>query len=118
MLKTFDSLSDETLLEIANQMMNDLMDASTHMDYERHIQHFSRRAKSILDETQFKVVCGVYQEKMGTFTDREFIGLFRRPDSIAVIWKQHYSKVAGDYVAEMVMIIEDNQYRVDHAFVF
>ena len=55
---------------------------------------------------------------MGIFTDRDFVKLFRRPESVAIIWTQKYSKVKGDYVAEMVMLIEDDQYRVDHAFVF
>lgn len=75
-------------------------------------------AKSILDETQFGVVCEVYQEKMGVLTEIEFVELFLRPDSLVVIWKQSYSKVSGDYGAEMVMKIEDNQFRVDHTFVF
>ncbi|QIO06774.1 hypothetical protein [Acinetobacter shaoyimingii] len=118
MVTNFEQLSDVELLNIGNALMNQLMDASTRQDYQAHIQDFSKRAKSVLDETQFKIVCGVYQEKNGFFTEREFVALFRRPDSVAFIWKQHYSKVEGDYVAEMVMIIEDGEYKVDHAFVF
>lgn len=111
-------LTDSELLGIANTMMDDLMNASTRKDYQAHIQHFTQRAQSVLDETQFKVVCEIYQEKMGVFTEREFVALFRRPDSVAIIWRQRYSKVAGDYVAEMVMKIENTHFRVDHAFVF
>lgn len=118
MVKAFAELSDQEALKIANQMMDALMQASTDKHYQKHIQHFSKRAQSMLDETQFEVVCDVYQKKYGFFTTRKFIHLFRRPDSIAVVWQQHYSKVEGAYVAEMVMIIEDGQYKVDHAFVF
>lgn len=118
MALSFDQLTDTELLNIANQMMDSLMQASIEKDYAKHIQYFSQRAKSTLDETQFKIVCGVYQEKMGIFTEREFVKLFRRPESVAVIWTQKYSQVKGEYVAEMVMLIEDDQYRVDHAFVF
>ena len=114
----FDQLTDAELLDIANHMMDSLMQASTEKDYAKHIQYFSQRAQSVLDETRFKIICGVYQETMGIFTDREFVKLFRRPESVAIIWTQKYSKVKGDYVAEMVMLIEDDQYRVDHAFVF
>lgn len=114
----FEHLSDQALLDIANPMMDGLMDASIRKDYLAHVQYFTQRAKSVLDETQFNIVCGVYQEKMGIFTDRQFVALFRRPESVAFIWKQNYSKVAGDYVAEMVLVIEDDQYKVDHAFVF
>ena len=118
MVKPLHELSDNELIDIGNCLMDQLMDASTRQDYPAHIQHFSKRAQSVLDETQFKMVCGVYQEKNGFFTAREFVALFRRPESVAFIWKQHYSKVAGDYVAEMVLIVEDDAYKVDHAFVF
>ena len=114
----FNQLSDQEALSIATQMMDELMDASTQQDYLAHIQHFSKRAQSILDETQFKIVCQVYQQKYGFFGAREFVTLFRRPESIAFIWRQSYSKVSGDYVAEMVMIQEDGEYKVDHAYVF
>lgn len=111
-------ISDQAALKIANQMMRDLMDASTQKDYAQHIRHFSKRAQTMLDETQFEVICEVYQKKLGFFQDREFVALFRRPDSIAFIWRQKYSKAQGDFVAEMVMIVEDGEYKVDHAFVF
>lgn len=117
-MKNLADLSDQDALEIANQMMDALMDASTRQDYAAHIQHFSKRAQSVLDQTQFEVVCEVYQKKNGFFQEREFVALFRRPESIAFIWKQRYSKAEGDYVAEMVMIVEEGEYKVDHAFVF
>ena len=118
MISTINDLNDQEALEIATQMMNDLMDASTQKDYARHIRHFSKRAQSMLDETQFEVVCEVYQKKYGFFQDREFVALFRRSDSIAFIWRQRYSKAQGDFVAEMVMILEEGEYKVDHAYVF
>lgn len=118
MKKNLEQLSDQEALDIANNMMDTLMDASTRQDYAAHSQHFSKRAQSALDETQFEVVCEVYQKKYGFFQEREFVKLFRRPESIAFIWKQRYSKVDGDYVAEMVMIMEEGEYKVDHAFVF
>lgn len=118
MISIISDLNDQEALKIANQMMDDLMDASTQKDYARHIRHFSKRAQSMLDETQFEIVCEVYQKKYGFFQDRQFVALFRRPDSIAFIWRQTYSKAQGDFVAEMVMILEEGDYRIDHAYVF
>lgn len=118
MVSKISDLTDQDALKIANQMMDDLMNASTQKDYIKHIRHFSKRAQNILDETQFEVICEVYQKKLGFFQDRAFIALFRRPDSIAFIWRQTYSKAKGDFVAEMVMIVEYGEYKVDHAFVF
>lgn len=118
MASEFKDLSDNELMIIGNKMMDQLMAASTRIDYQAHVHHFSNRVKSMISEAQFNAMCAAYQKNFGIFTKRKFVAVFRRPDSIAFVWKQNYSQVEGDYVAEMVMIIEDDTYKVDHAVVF
>lgn len=84
-LKPFEQLSDIQLLDIATHMMNHLMDASTRQDYWAHIQDFLKRAQTPLDPTYFEQICTECQQRFGFFSHREFVALFRRPDSIAVI---------------------------------
>ncbi len=111
-------LSDAAILAIANPIMDNLMDASTHIDYERHIRDFSPRLKAQLSPQSLHAICADYQGSKGFFTTREFVALFRRPDSVAVIWKQGFSLQAGEFVAEMVLIEQDGRYLVDHVMVF
>ena len=111
-------MSDSEILAIANPIMDNLMEASTRIDYENHIRDFTDRAKSVLSKEWFDIVCMEYQGTKGLFGPREFIMLFRRPDSVAVIWKQSFSQRAGDYVAEMVLVEDDGRYLVDHVMVF
>lgn len=65
-----------------------------------------------------------YQQKpnyaiKGTFfTERELVGIFRCPNSVAIIWKQAFSKQAGEYVAELVLIQNDDRLLVDLVMVF
>lgn len=40
--------TDLEILSIANPIMDSLMDASTAIDYERHIKDFTDRLKSVL----------------------------------------------------------------------
>ena len=40
----FDQLTDAELVDIANHMMDSLMQASIEKDYDKHIQYFSQRA--------------------------------------------------------------------------
>lgn len=110
--------SDLEILAIANPIMDHLMEASTRIDYENHVRDFTERAKSALSKEWFEIVCKQYQGTKGFFGPREFITLFRRPDSVALIWKQSFSKQAGDYVAEMVLVEENGRYLVDHVMVF
>jgi hypothetical protein len=110
--------SDSDILAIANPIMDHLMEASTRIDYDNHVHDFTERAKSVLSKEWFEIVCREYQGTKGFFGQREFVTLFRRPDSVAIIWKQSFSQKPGDYVAEMVLVEEDGRYLVDHVMVF
>jgi S-adenosylmethionine:diacylglycerol 3-amino-3-carboxypropyl transferase len=110
--------SDAEILAIANPIMDNLMDASTKIDYERHIRDFSGRLKSMLSRELLERICQDYQNSKGFFAQREFVAVFRRPDSVAVIWQQGFSKQPGEFVAEMVLIQQNGKYLVDHVMVF
>lgn len=110
--------SDAEILAIANPIMDNLMEASTKMDYERHIRDFSDRLKAQMSKARLQWICKEYQSTKGFFAEREFVALFRRPDSVALVWRQGFTAQAGDYVAEMVLIQQDGQYLVDHVMVF
>lgn len=110
--------SDEDILAVVNPIMDKLMAASTAIDYERHIQDFTMRAKSMLPKERFQSVCREYQASKGFFASRELVAIFRRPDSIAVIWKQWFSQQPGEYVAELVLVQQEGNYLIDHVMIF
>lgn len=110
--------SDEEILKIVDPIMDNLMAASTDIDHQRHVRDFTDRIKDIVTEQYLQQVCVQYQSHKGFFTEREFVAIFRRPDSIAVIWRQRFSKVPGDYVAELVLVEQNSRYLVDHVMVF
>lgn len=110
--------SDADILSVANPIMDNLMDASTVIDYENHIRDFSDRLKRVLSKEQLVWICQDYQRTKGFFAEREFVAVFRRPDSVAVIWKQRFTRQAGDFVAEMVLVQQNGKYLVDHVMVF
>lgn len=113
----FMPMSDEDILAIATPIMDNLMAASTAMDHERHIRDFTDRAKSVLSEDYFQFICEDYQKNKGFFSTREFVAAFRRPDSLAVVWKQHFTKQAGEFLAELVLIRKNDKFLVDHVMV-
>ncbi len=109
--------SDGEILAIADPIMDNLMDASTAIDYERHVRDFTDRAKSMLSKEWLEFICKDYQSTKGFFTQREFVAIFRRPESVAIVWKQGFSEQAGEFVAEMVLVNKDGRYLVDHVMV-
>jgi hypothetical protein len=110
--------SDAEILAMANPIMDNLMEASTAIDHERHVRDFTDRLKAIVTKDHLEKVCLQYQGEKGYFSGREVIAIFRRPNSVAIVWKQRFTKVAGEFVAEMVLVEQGSRYLVDHVMVF
>lgn|SRR5690554_4097297 len=114
----FEEMSEREILDIANPIMDNLMEASTNIDHERHVRDFSTRMLKIVRRDSLNEVCIKYQAEKGFFAERELVAVFRRPESAAIIWKQYFTKIPGEHVAEMVLVYENGRFLVDHAMVF
>lgn len=110
--------SDAEILAVAVPIMDNLMDASTAIDYERHTRDFTDRAKNVLSKDSLQSICEHYQSTKGFFAKREFVAVFRRPGSVAVVWRQGFTKQPGEFVAELVLVQQGGKYLVDHVMVF
>ena len=115
---SFERMTDQQILDIANRIIDNLMDASTHIDHARHVQDFTDRMRNIVTPEYLECVCRQYQSEKGYFSDRVPISVFKRPHSAAIVWKQSFTKAPGEFVAEMVLVNENGRYLVDHAMVF
>lgn len=110
--------SDQAILAVATPIMDNLMAASTAIDHARHTRDFTERARGVLPKSTFECVCRQYQDTKGFFAEREFVAVFRRPASVAIVWRQRFTGVEGEYVAELVLVQQDGKYLVDHVMVF
>lgn len=110
--------SDREILAVADPIMDNLMEGSTEINHEKHARDFTERMKRIVTKEYLEAVCRKYQAERGYFSRREFIAVFRRPQSVAIVWKQWFTKEEGEYVAELVLVENASRYLVDHAMVF
>lgn len=110
--------SDEEILKVADPIMDNLMEASTDIDHERHVRDFTERLKTLVTKDYLEKVCRQYQAEKGFFSKREYVAIFRRPQSVAIVWRQWFTKQPGEFVAEMVLVEQDSRYLVDHVMVF
>jgi len=113
-----EQMSDTEILAIANPIMDNLMDASTKIDHERHVRDFSDRLKGIVTREHLQRVCEEYQQVKGYFAAREPVAVFRRPGAVAIVWRQRFMKAPGEFVAEMLLTETDGKYLTDHVMVF
>lgn len=114
----FEEMSEKEILDIATPIMDNLMDASTNIDHEAHIRNFTDRMQNIVTKEYLRRVCEQYQQEKGFFSDRKFVATFKRPDSVAIIWKQSFTKAKGEFVAEMVLVHQGGEFLCDHVMVF
>ena len=98
--------------------MDNLMDASSAIDYERHVRDFTDRAKSVLPKERLRKICEEYQSTKGFFGKRECDAIFRRSESVVIVWKQWFTKQRGEFVAELLLVQQGDRYLVDHVMVF
>ncbi|MCR9279458.1 MAG: hypothetical protein NXH85_15990 [Pseudomonadaceae bacterium] len=111
-------LPDAELLALIEPIMDNLMAGSTAIDHAMHTRDFTGRMLDLVSPERLEEMCQRYQSELGLFTDRELISLVRRPDAVAVLWRQNFSKAAGDFVAEALFVEEQGELLVDHAMVW
>lgn len=114
----FEKMSEKEILDIANPIMDNLMEASTDIDHERHIKDFTDRMKRIVTKEHLQKVCEEYQAEKGFFRERSTVAVFKRPNSAAIVWKQSFTKAKGEFVAEMVLVHRNGRFLCDHTMVF
>jgi hypothetical protein len=114
----FESFSEKALWDIANPIMDNLMDGSMEINHSKHCQDFTQRMLDIVTAEYFENVCVQYQCEKGFFSERVPVAVFKRPDSVAFVWKQGFIKAKGEFVAEMILVHKDGNFLVDHVLVF
>lgn len=110
--------SDEEILAVVDPIMDNLMDGSTEIDHAKHVRDFTDRMKEIVTAEKLQEICKRYQAKWGYLGKREPVAVFRRENSIAVVWKQWCTETEDEFVAELVLIEEDGRYLVEHVVFF
>ena len=110
--------TDADILAVVGPIMDNLMAASTDIDHARHVRDFTERLKAIVTPEKLTEMCRRYQAEWGYLDRRELVAIFRREDSIAVVWKQWCTRSNDEFVAELVLVEENGRYLVDHVVFF
>ena len=63
----FEEMSKEEVINIDNPIMDNLMDASTEINHEKHVKDFTDRLKKIVTKEHLQRVCERYQKEKGFF---------------------------------------------------
>jgi hypothetical protein len=92
-------LSENEILALVTPIIDNLMDASTEINHEKHVRDFSKKMKSIVTKDELEKQCKAYQKTLGVFTKRELVGVIRKQKDVRVFWKQWYSNSDDEFLA-------------------
>ena len=110
-------MSESEIMAIANPIMNNLMQASTDINHERHVQDFTDQLKAIVTKENLEAQCKEYQAKLGYFAEREFVAVFRKETDAVIFWKQKYTKSNGEHIAFLRLISANGRILVQNVSV-
>lgn len=97
-------MSASEILEIATPIMDNLMQASTDIDHERHVRDFTDDLRAIVTKESLESQCREYRARLGTFAERGFVAVFRKETDAAIFWKQRYTGSNGEHIAFLRLV--------------
>lgn len=104
--------SDEEILEIAEPIWDNLIEASNEMNYEKISMRFSKSMLEEASETNLNKQWETNELLTGLSTRREYLGCLRQGRFVTVLWKQISFKVQGDYLAKLVLGTENDEVKI------
>jgi hypothetical protein len=108
-------MSDDEIMAIATPIMDNLMQASTDIDHERHVRDFSDNMKAIVTKKSLEKQCREYQQELGFFARRELVGIFRKKTDVRIFWRQWYTRSDDEFVAFMHLMFRRGRMEVVNA---
>jgi len=117
MHEAFAQSSDAELMAILDPLMDNCLAGSNAIDHARHVRDFTERLRSIVTRASLEAQCADYQPRLGTFSRREFVCLFRRETSVAVVWRQFFTRSDDEFVNQANFVWRDGRVLIDHCLI-
>ena len=111
----FYNLSTEKILNIVEPLMDNCLEGSNEGVHEKHVRDFTDRMKNIVTPEELQKQLS---DKPRTyFTDRQFINVFRRRDSVAIVWKQSISSCSDELINQAIFKEVEGKILIDHCMI-
>lgn len=108
-------MDEKSILNIVEPMMDNCLEGSNEDNHIKHVKDFTERMKSIVTPENLKQQLS--HKPRAYFTDRKFLYLFRRQNSIGIVWKQYISTSSDELINQAIFVEEDNQILIDHCMI-
>ena len=108
-------LSTKKILSIVEPLMENCLEGSNEGDHEKHVRDFTDRMKNIVTPEELqKQLSG---KPRTYFTDRQFMNVFRRRDSVGIVWKQSISSCSDELINQAIFKEVEGKVLIDHCMI-
>jgi len=111
----FTEKTEEAILQIVEPIMDNCLDGSNTGNHAKHVRDFTDRLKAIV--TPENLDSQLEYRPHGVFTQREFVCLFRRRESIGVVWRQFVSSTDDELVNHAIFVERDGKICIEHCLI-
>ena len=111
----FIEMDESQILALVEPIMDNCLSGSNEDDHSKHTQDFTQRMKEIV--TPENLTLQLSEKPRILFTDRTFIHLFKRQNSIGVIWKQSISTSNDELMNQAIFVQRHKKILIDHCMI-
>ena len=105
---------EDEILRIVEPIMDNCLNGSNEDNHAKHTRDFTERIKIVTPEN---LKLQLSKEPRAFFTQRKFIYLFRRKNSIGIIWKQFISTSNDELMNQAIFVERNEQIFIDHCMI-
>ena len=111
----FVEMEEEDILRIVEPIMDSCLNGSNEDNHAKHTRDFTERMRKIVTPENLRLQLS--KKPRVFFTERKFIKLFRRQDSIGIIWKQFISTSNDELMNQAIFVERNEQIFIDHCMI-
>ena len=111
----FVEMEEEDILRIVEPIMDSCLNGSNEDNHTKHTRDFTERMRKIVTPENLRLQLS--KKPRVFFTERKFIKLFRRQDSIGIIWKQFISTSNDELMNQAIFVERNEQIFIDHCMI-
>ena len=111
----FVEMEEEDILRIVEPIMDSCLNGSNEDNHTKHTRDFTERMRKIVTPENLRLQLS--KEPRAFSTERKFIKLFRRQDSIGIIWKQLISSSNDELMNQAIFVERNGKILIDHCMI-
>ena len=111
----FTEMTEQEILNLVEPLMDNCLKGSNEENHAKHVKDFTDRMKNIVTPENLKQQLS--HKPRAYFTERKFLYLFRRKNSIGIVWKQSISTTDDELINQAIFVERDHKILIDHCMI-